>query len=236
LRKATTDTAFASALTIDTVNAQARSAPPASGPAPDPEDPPVPPPPGSEPGPTDPSPANNPPVISGSPNTALIVGTPWSFTADASDPDSDTLSFSISGKPSWLSFNSSTGRLYGTPGSANVGVYTNILITVSDGVDTAGLAPFTLTVSEPQPSTGFARVSWTPPTQREDGSALTSIDSYKVYYGRDPTKLEQVVNVASGITMYQIDDLEQGIWYFAVTATSGTLESAKSNVGSKTIP
>jgi hypothetical protein len=165
-----------------------------------------------------------------------VVGSPWSFTPTASDPDGDTLTFSISGKPAWMSFDSTTGRLSGTPASSNVGAYEGIVISVSDGKATASLSAFTLTVTEPQPVTGSATVSWTPPTERVDGTPITSISKYTIYYSRNSTKLDQVINVSAGVTRYVIENLEEGTWYFAVTATCDKgLESAKSATASKTI-
>lgn len=249
LRRATTSTAYASDDVIRAVNAQARGnsstdpepdpdpTPPPPDPDPDPTPPPPDPDPEPDPDPTPPPPANNPPVISGSPNTALVVGTPWSFTPTASDPDGDSLTFSVAGAPNWMYFNSSTGRLYGTPSSANVGTYTNIRISVSDGQATTTLPAFSLTVTEPQPSTGAATVSWTPPTERVDGSPIGTISSYRIYYGRNSAQLDQAVNVSGGLTSFHIDNLVQGTWYFSVTATCADgLESARSAMVSKTIP
>jgi hypothetical protein len=182
-------------------------------------------------------PPNNPPLISGSPDTSLLVGTAWSFTPTASDPDGDTLIFSVTGAPSWMSFNSSTGRLYGTPTSAHVGVHSNIRISVSDGQATASLPAFSVTVTAPAPSLGTAALRWTPPTQRTDGTPLTSISGYRLYYGRNASNLEQVVNLGSSVTEYQVNNLEQGTWYFAITASdSDGVESGLSGMVSKTIP
>lgn len=70
-------------------------------------------------------PASNPPAagnsaprIWGAPGPEVIVGNAYSFTPSASDADSDTLAFSISGKPAWATFNTSTGRLSGRPGAS----------------------------------------------------------------------------------------------------------------------
>ena len=185
-----------------------------------------------------PPPPNNPPVISGSPATTTVeIGTPWTFTPTASDPDGDVLTFSVSGQPSWMSFNSSTGLLSGTPPSGSAGADQNIVISVSDGQATTSLPAFTLTVVEPQPSTGSVSPGWTPPTEREDGSPIGTISSYRIYYSRNAAQLDQSVNVSAGVTSYQIDNLEQGTWYFAITVTSSDgLESAKSATVSKTIP
>jgi hypothetical protein len=216
--------------------------PPPPPPEPGPEPPPPPPEPGPEPPPPEPvqpppPPANNPPVISGTPEpTTLLVGAAWGFTPKASDPDGDPLTFSIAGKPSWMSFDSTTGRLSGTPLAAQVGVYDNIRISVTDGKDTASLPAFSITVSEP-PSVGYATVSWSPPTEREDGSALGSVAHYKVYYGTSRSNLDQVATISGTLTSHKVEGLAAGTWYFAVTATCPSgLESEKSAIGSKTIP
>jgi Putative Ig domain len=89
------------------------------------------------------------PTISGTPSTTDVAGNAYSFTPTASAPRGYTLTFSISGKPSWASFNRTTGQLAGTPTAANVGSFANIAIGVSDGVASASLAPFTIKVSAP---------------------------------------------------------------------------------------
>jgi hypothetical protein len=148
----------------------------------------------------------------------------------------DPLTFSVTNKPGWLSFSTSTGKLSGTPSSAHVGLHKDIRISVSDGQATVSLEPFSLTVSEPQPSTGSATASWAPPTERTDGTAIDGISGYKIYYGKSPTQLDQAVNLGSGLTSYMIDNLDSGTWYFAVTATCSTgLESEKSSIASKSI-
>jgi len=93
-------------------------------------------------------PANNPPTISGTPATSVAEGSSYSFTPSANDADSgDTLTFSISNKPSWATFNTASGRLSGTPGNGDVGTTTGIRITVTDGSGaSASLAAFNIEV------------------------------------------------------------------------------------------
>ncbi len=143
----------------------------------------------------------------------------------------------MSNRPAWLSFDSATGRLWGTPGTADVGTHMYIVISVSDGELSASLPAFNVTVTAPPPPVlGDATLSWTPPTERVDGTPIGTISSYRIYYGRDPANLDQSVNVSGGVTTYFIDNLTQGTWYFAVTATcSDGLESARSAMVSKTI-
>ena len=176
-----------------------------------------------------------PPTISGAPPTTIVAGQAYSFRPSASDPNGDTLTFSISGKPAWATFSTVTGRLNGTPAPADVGSYTGIVIRVSDGTTTVALAAFTITVT--QVTNGTATISWIPPTQNTDGSSLTDLAGYRVYYGTSPSNLNQVVELSNpGLTSYMVENLSPSTWYFSMRSfsTDGT-ESEASGVASKTI-
>ncbi len=178
---------------------------------------------------------NRPPVISGTPATSVTVGQGYSFTPTASDPDGQTLGFTIANKPSWATFNSSTGRLSGTPAAADAGTYPGIVITVSDGTDSAVLPGFTLTVQQIQ--LGSVTLAWTPPTQNTDQSALTDLKGYRVKYGTSAANLNLAIDLPNpGITSVMIEDLAPGTWYFAMSAyNTSNVESDLSNVTSKVI-
>ena len=67
--------------------------------------------------------ANRAPTISGTPSSGVLVGAAYSFQPSASDPDGNTLTFSITNKPGWATFSTPTGRLSGTARAAgNAGV------------------------------------------------------------------------------------------------------------------
>src|SRR5690606_18679553 len=104
---------------------------------------------------------------------SATVGTLYSFTPTASDPDRDTLGFSIENRPSWATFSSSTGRLSGTPTSS--GTFSNIIITVSDGQATASLPPFSITVIGSGGGTGnrAPTISGTPASSVNAGTAYS---------------------------------------------------------------
>ena len=179
-----------------------------------------------------------PPTISGSPPTTDVAGTPYAFTPQASDPNGSALSFSVQNKPAWASFSIATGGLSGTPTTANVGTYSNIVISVSDGTNSAALAPFSINVTQPAPAPATATLSWTAPTTNTDGSAVTDLAGYHIYYGTSPSALSAVINVTSpATTSYTVNNLTSGTWYFAVNAyTTGGMDSALSNTGSKSVP
>jgi hypothetical protein len=182
--------------------------------------------------------SNNPPTISGTPPATVVAGTAYSFTPTANDPDGNTLAFSISGKPGWIAFSTATGALTGTPVAANIGTYTNIVITVSDGVVSRSLPAFSISVTQGNTNTGTASLSWTAPSQNTDGSALTDLAGFRVYHGTSPTALNVLATVpGSTSTGYVATQLATGTHYFAVAAyTNSGVESALSGVGSKTIP
>jgi len=118
-----------------------------------------------------PTPTNSPPVISGTPPTGASVGVQYVFQPSATDPDGNTLTYSITNRPSWATFSASTGRLSGTPTSTNVGTFSNIVIGVSDGQATAQLPPFAIVVTNVanRPPT----ISGTPPTSVTYGTAYS---------------------------------------------------------------
>lgn len=184
---------------------------------------------------------NKPPTISGTPSTRATVGTAYSFTPTASDPEGKALTFAVSGKPSWLTFSTSTGRLSGTPTSSNVATFSNIKLSASDGTSSVSLPLFSITVATSggsTPTTGAATLNWTPPTRNTDGSSLTNLAGYRIAYGKSAGSLTQTVQISNpGISSYVIDGLSSGTWYFALKSyTSGGSESSLSNVASRTIP
>ncbi len=181
------------------------------------------------------APANRAPVISGTPVTAATAGTAYAFQPSASDADGNSLSFSISGKPDWATFSSTTGRLSGTPAMTDVGSYANIVITVTDGKANASLAPFGITVG--QPKLGSVTLDWIPPTQNDNGTALTNLAGYRIAYGTSPNALSQSVQVANpGVTTWLVENLPTGTWYFAIKAyNSSGVESVQTTPVSKVL-
>lgn len=86
------------------------------------------------------------------------------------------------------------------------------------------------------PVLGNAAVSWSAPTQNKDGSALTDIAKFRVYWGQNPAALVQSIEVPVGTLNLTIDKLLPGTWHFAVrTVNQAGVESDLSGVASKTI-
>jgi Putative Ig domain len=184
------------------------------------------------------SPVGSAPTISGTPSTTAQVGVAYSFTPTASDNNGDALTYSISNKPSWATFNTLTGKLAGTPATGNIGTNSGIVIGVSNGAANDFLPAFSISVaagSNP-PATGSATVSWTEPTRNTDGSAA-DVAGYRVYYGTSSTDLSQSLDVSDPTQLSQlIGNLSSATWYFAVAAVnSAGVESARSGPVSKAV-
>jgi hypothetical protein len=180
-------------------------------------------------------PANSAPTIAGTPPTAAREGQAYEFRPAAADADGDTLTFTIANRPSWATFNSQTGRLFGTPGPGSVGTYRDVTIRVSDGALFATLPMFSIAVE--QVSLGSATLSWAAPTLRIDGTPLGNLAGYRIRYGTAPGNYTQQLQIPNpGITSCVIENLPAGTYYFVATAyDSGGLESEHSAVVSKTI-
>jgi hypothetical protein len=164
-----------------------------------------------------------------------LQGTQYSFTPTATDPDGNTLTFSITNRPSWATFNASNGQLQGTPEPADIGSYPNITIRVSDGLSTASLSSFAIQVVGT--ATGTATLNWYPPTTNTDASALTNLAGFKVYWGtaRDNYTNSVTINNPS-VTTYVVEQLTPATWYFATSAVNSLgAESGRTSPVSKTI-
>jgi hypothetical protein len=191
----------------------------------------------AEPGGSNPPPGggNRAPTISGTPLTSVLQGTAYSFTPTGADADGNALTFSVANLPGWATFNTSTGRVSGTPSAAQVGTYSNITISVSDGSASSSLAAFNIQVVAT--ATGSASLTWNPPTQNTDGSPLTDLAGYRVYWGTSQGNYSNAVTVNNpGLSTYVVDQLTPATWYFTVTALNAAgVESGFSNVASKQV-
>jgi hypothetical protein len=124
---------------------------------------------------------NTAPTIFGHPGAGVVAGSFYSFTPTASDPDGDSLTFTIQNQPAWARFDPSTGTLSGSPSASQTGVYSNVVISVSDGTHAASLAPFSIRVNPPLTIAGKppaevgagSSYSFKPTTDAPAGTSLT---------------------------------------------------------------
>ena len=97
---------------------------------------------------------------------------------------------------------------------------------------------FSIVVLDAQPaSSGPAVLSWSRPTQNADGTALTDLAGYRIYYGQAASQLTTTREITdASATTTTINQLAPGTWYFAVSSFNQSgAESTKAGPVSVTI-
>ena len=84
---------------------------------------------------------------------------------------------------------------------------------------------------------GTATLSWNAPTSNTNGTPITPLKGYTIYYGNSETSMTQSLVVSgTATTGAEITGLGSGTWYFAVSADAADgAQSAKSDIGSITL-
>ena len=165
---------------------------------------------------------NLPPTISGIPKTVAFYATrTYIFKPDASDPEGETLEFFIeftdlNTAPDWISFDKNRGEISAQPEINHIGDEYEITISVSDGTNQTYLQPFTFSII---PGIETATISWNPPTENEDGTALEDLAGYNIYYGTKEGDYNESIQLnTTDHTTYTIENLLLPEYFFAMTA------------------
>jgi hypothetical protein len=157
----------------------------------------------------------------------------------AQDPESDELRFSATNLPTWASLDTTSGRISGTPGPNDAGLYESISITVADATHKVVTAPFSITVNPaaPESGSGVASLQWETPPSKVDGEPLDDLAGYRILYGRSSSDLDHSVLITDpATTSYHFSTLTSGVWYFAVVAVSSNgLEGPPTTLATKSI-
>jgi hypothetical protein len=80
-------------------------------------------------------------------------------------------------------------------------------------------------------------LSWAAPTENTDGTALTNLSGFNIFYGTSASAMTQQVSINSvGLLSYVVQNLTSGTWYFEVVAVNSSgVQSGPSSVVSVTI-
>jgi len=176
-------------------------------------------------------------ALQGVPSTIAIVGSEYSFQPIVSSA-SKVISFTVTGLPAWLTFDADSGALSGTPSANNEGSTGHITITASSGSASASTTPFVIQVRPADPSaTRSVQLSWAAPTENTDGTPITDLAGYHIYYGTNPGDLTRTIDIVGGTsTTFVVAGLTAGTYYFSVLAyNSAGVDSGQSNVANETI-
>ena len=85
-------------------------------------------------------------------------------------------------------------------------------------------------------NTGFVELNWIPPVTNQDGSQLSDLAGYRIYYGSSQNNLNNVESIDAGLTSYTIENLPSGTHYFSITAIDiNDNESSRSNIAANVV-
>ena len=180
-------------------------------------------------------PENSPPVLGGAPITLAAVNELYFFEPFANDPDDDELEFAMVNKPSWLDFDTVSGVISGIPRATDVGTYSGLWLTVTDGLNVTGMGPFEIEVVAI--GNNSVTLSWQAPTENEDGSPMLDLAGYRVRYGQQSKSYPNLIDINNpGIVTFGVDSLTPNTYYFVISAynLSGS-ESGNSNEATITL-
>lgn len=93
------------------------------------------------------TPVNDPPVYTSSDVTSATEDVAYSYDVDATDEENDSLTFSLTTKPTGMTINSTSGLISWTPDKDQLGS-NSVTVSVTDGNNTAVTRSFNITVAE----------------------------------------------------------------------------------------
>jgi hypothetical protein len=162
-------------------------------------------------------------------NQSIAAGSTRQFVATGTFSDSTTQD--LTAQATWNSSNTGVSTI-STSGLATGVAGGTVTITAVSG-SISGTVSLTVTAVI---TTGSTTLSWDAPTTNTDGSPLTDLAGYKIYYGTSSRTYTHVINVGN-VTTYLVDNLPSGTYYFATTVydAAGT-ESGYSNEAIKIVP
>jgi ubiquitin len=124
---------------------------------------------------------NDAPTITATPKTSAIEGVAYSFSVNGNDVDAhDILNYQMNNNPAWLSINSTTGLVSGTPASSDVGTASNISVSVSDGMVSTALPAFSIIIDSDLDGDSIGDAS----DSDIDGDGMSN--TYELANGLDP--------------------------------------------------
>lgn len=84
---------------------------------------------------------------------------------------------------------------------------------------------------------GETTITWRAPTENTDGTRLTDLAGYRLYYGQTSGAYTNVVEIMNPAVTSHVVKLRSGDFFFAMTAVDRERnESARSNEISRTMP
>jgi hypothetical protein len=160
------------------------------------------------------------------------VATSGTVSWQAGDASSRTVIVPVASSASGKSFafvlTDPQGKaILGQPNTAVVMVLASVVSAPSPGGGSSGSGS----------GSASATLSWLAPSENTNGSALTNLAGYNIYYGTSTSAMTNRIAITSVAVMtYVINNLNSGNWFFAITAVnSAGVESLASSAVEATL-
>jgi hypothetical protein len=143
-------------------------------------------------------------AIQATPQPTVAAGTTYVLQPQVQAPSGESIGYSIQNKPHWATFSTSTGVLSGVPATTDVGTYSNIVVSASNGASTASLPAFSITVT-PSDAGGPAATASRPSYNTGDGFFVVNGGLYdpngNLFRIRGVNRVHWDSNSAAGIAL-----------------------------------
>jgi len=97
----------------------------------------------------------------------------------------------------------------------------------SSGPDISGNPSATGAPTSASGGSNAVTLSWQAPTENSNGSQLTNLSGYKIYYGASSGDYSSSIQVANpSLTTYVVQNLSAGHYYFALTSYTSSGEES----------
>lgn len=173
-----------------------------------------------------------PQITSTPPNSNMLVGQKYGYDVNATDPDSDTLIFSLVNAPDFLQINSSSGEISTKGALSETGTF-SFIVKVVDGKDGEDTQELTINVVE-EPKPVILKVEVTNPTSNtifsEDNNTIKwelenaeDIESIKVFYSTDAEDwiLIEELDPETREYNWDVSELDDGDYYLKIEVIDG---------------
>ena len=162
---------------------------------------------------------NNPPVITSTAITKVNELQAYSYQVTATDADSDTLTYSLTENPTWLSIDSS-GLITGTAPSITADATESITISVSDSTDSV-TQTYTLTIKD-VPSTPDTTDPTITILSPEDGQTYNSPVEFLNFIALDSNLASCEYSTDNGTTKIPVSCVSGALQSIGVNAVEGS--------------
>ncbi len=170
--------------------------------------------------------SNNPPQITSTAVTSVDENQLYSYDVNATDPENDTLTYSLTQNPSGMTINSSSGLINWTPGSNDSGTY-SITVKVSDGTNNVTQS-YTLTVNDVSQSTGNPpRITSFPSTIVKENQLYTydvnatDPENNTLTYSLNQSPTGMTINASTGLINWTPSYDDSGSYIIVVNVSDG---------------